>query len=335
MARKKSSLVPDNITEQYYQISLEVLDSFPKYRLPINLFTFNEDIAVLQPYSRPDQRLSNEQVEEIHTLCQEGMLFVSRADFPIYSEHIVKQLDLILQDANLKPGEVADLCVRSITQHFTTFSDSPVKLSFAPLYEALMALTEWIWQDKHRIKVFIRRLPLGYSHANHAFISMVVGCWLWFESESENNITKRNFDRMALAFLLHDIGMAKIPAFILQRASKLSAEDQAKVRAHPTLSYKIMQKLDLAFDELSRCIMEHHERLDGSGYPQGLKGNQISKVGRMCAVVDSFSSMIAERPHSSIKPLEKAAMELVGDDSRFDRMYSAKILLAIKTDQFG
>ncbi len=335
MARKNSAHVPNNITEQYYQISIEVLDSFPKYRLPINLFTFNEEIAVLQPYSRPDQRLSNEQVEEIHALCNEGMLFVSRSDFPIYSKHIVKQLDLILQDPNLTNPEVADLCILSITQHFTTFSDSPVKGTFTPLYEALMALTEWIWQDKFRIKTFLRRLPIGYSHANHAFISMIIGTWLWFESEAEANVTRRGLDKVALAFLLHDIGMAKIPAFILQRATKLSSEDQGKVRAHPTLSYKIMQKLDLAFDELAHCIMEHHERLDGSGYPQGIKGNQISKFGRMCAVVDAFSSMIAERPHAAVKPLEQAAIELVGDDTRFDKAYSGKILLAIKTDQFG
>ncbi len=334
MARKKSA-VPTDVSEQYYQIGLEVLDSFPKYRLPINLYVFKEEIGLLQPYSKPDQRLSNEQVDEVHELCENGTLFVSRADFPIYSEHIVKQLDLILQDPNLTNEEVASLCIRSIVTHYTTFSDSPVKISFNPLYEATLAFTEWIWQDKHRIRVFLRRLPQGYSHGNHAFTSMIIGCWLWFETESEKNITRRAFDKVALAFLLHDVGMAKIPFFILQRASKLSSEDLAKVRTHTMLSYKIMHKLDLVFDELSSCMMEHHERLDGSGYPQALKGNQISKFGRMCAVVDSFSSMIAERPHSGVKEMETAATELVKADAQFDKMYTAKILLAIRADQFS
>ncbi len=335
MARKKSTSVPTDVSEQYYQIGIEVLDSFPKYRLPINLFTFKEDIGILQPYSKPDQRLSNEQVDEIHELCHDGMLFVSRSDFPVYSEHIIKQLDLILQDPHLTHGEVADLCIRSITTHYTTFSDSPVKLNFTPLYEATMAFTEWVWHDRHRLKAFFRRLPKGYSHANHAFISMIVGCWLWFETEAEANITRRGFDKITLAFLLHDVGMAKIPFFILQRATKLSSEEQGKVRAHTMLGYKIMQKIDLAFEELAYSIMEHHERLDGSGYPQGIKGSQISKFGRMCAVVDAFSSMIAERPHSGIKEIETAAEELARDDARFDKVYSAKLLLAIKTGQFG
>ncbi len=329
MARVKSAPVPSDINEQYYQISTEVLNSFSKYRLPIALFVFQENICVLQPYSKREQRLTNEQVDEVQRLCHEGLLFVARSDFPIYSEHIVKQLDLILQDAHLKDGEVADLCIRSITMHYTVFNESPVKINFTPLYEALMAVTEWIWQDKFRIKVFMRRIPKAYTLANHAFNSMIVGSWLWMETAEEQQLNRRAFDRVALAFLLHDIGMAKIPPFILQRDKRLSAEERSKVNTHPALGYKIMQKLDLAFNELAYCVMEHHERMDGSGYPQGTKDKQISKLGRMCAVVDAFCSMIAERPHSPPKSLEEASKELAADTVHFDKTYTAKIMLAV------
>ena len=95
MAAKKCD-VPQNINEEYYQISSEILSSFPKYRPPVDLFSFREDIAVLAPYCRKGDRLSNAQVEEVAQLCADGMLFVSRSDHPIYSRHIVKQLDLVL-----------------------------------------------------------------------------------------------------------------------------------------------------------------------------------------------------------------------------------------------
>ena len=90
MARKRKAAIPDNIAEEYYQISQEILSSFPKYRPPVDLFQFRADIAQLYPYSRKGARLSNEQVEEIQQLCESGDLFVSRTDHPIYSEHIVK-----------------------------------------------------------------------------------------------------------------------------------------------------------------------------------------------------------------------------------------------------
>ncbi len=333
MARKSSATVPNDITEEYYQISPEVLNSFPKFRLPIGLYVFNESIAVLQPYSHREQRLSNEQVEEVQNLCKEGNLFVARSDFPHYSEYIIKQLDIILQDSNLKEGEVAELCIRSLTMHYNTFSESPVKANFAPMYEALMATTEWIWQDRFRLKVFMRRLPRGYSLGNHALNSMVIGLWLWLESTEEANITRRGFDRMALSFFLHDLGMSKIPPFILQRNKRLTTDERSKVNTHPTVGFKIMQKIDLAFNELSHAIMEHHERLDGSGYPQGLKGSQINIVGRICAVADAFSSMIAERPYTGQKNMEEAAKELAANEAQFDKTYTAKLLLAIMSHQ--
>ena len=113
MARKRKAAIPDNIAEEYYQISQEILSSFPKYRPPVDLFQFRADIAQLYPYSRKGARLSNEQVEEIQQLCESGDLFVSRTDHPIYSEHIVKQVDLVLLDGNLKESECADIIIRA------------------------------------------------------------------------------------------------------------------------------------------------------------------------------------------------------------------------------
>ncbi len=328
MARKSSSNVRDNISENYYQISAEVLGSFPKYRLPLDLFAFQEDILVLAPYSRKGQRLTNEQVEEIRDLCRLGLLFVSRSDLPIYSEHMVKQLDLVLQDANLKEAEVADICVRALLKNFDDFASNPVKISFDPIYTSLMVVTEWLWQDKHRIRYFLRRMQSAYTLANHAFNTMAIGLWLWRET-APDDAPRRTFDRVALALLLHDMGMTKIPQIIVTKRKELSGEEREKVNMHPLLGYRIMQKLDLAFAELAMCTMEHHERMDGSGYPQKTKGTQISELGRLVAVADSFSAMIAERPHSKPMDLEEAAKILAQDKARFDAKYTAKILLGV------
>ena len=131
MARKRKAAIPDNIAEEYYQISQEILSSFPKYRPPVDLFQFRADIAQLYPYSRKGARLSNEQVEEIQQLCESGDLFVSRTDHPIYSEHIVKQVDLVLLDGNLKESECADIIIRALHMRLNAFMEQPVKPVFA------------------------------------------------------------------------------------------------------------------------------------------------------------------------------------------------------------
>ena len=142
MAKIKKAAVPDNISEEYYQISEEILSSFSKYRPPVDLFRFREDIALLYPLYRKGQRLTNEQVEEAQTLCREGSLFVSRSDHPIYVEHIAKQADLVLVDANLKESEAADILLRALGMRLTAFYEQPVLACFEP-YISLVSISVW------------------------------------------------------------------------------------------------------------------------------------------------------------------------------------------------
>ncbi|MDO5484145.1 MAG: HD domain-containing protein, partial [Desulfovibrionaceae bacterium] len=302
-ATKQAREIPQNIDEEYYQISTEILSSFPKYRPPVDLFTFRDDIGVLAPYSTKGARLSNEQVEEVAQLCSDGGLFVSRSDHPIYSRHIVKQLDLVLQDNNLKEAEIADICIRAMLMRYTDFNDQPVKAVFELLYRDVMVVTEYLWQDKHHINAFVRRLFRQHSPGRHAINTLSLGLWLWMQMVSDYR--RKDLDRLALALLLHDAGMCKVPPFLLQKPGPLKAEEREKVLMHPLLGVKIMQKLEITFEELLRACFEHHERMDGSGYPQHLKGPQISRAGRLTAVADSFSAMICQRAYAPAKePLE-------------------------------
>ncbi len=325
--------IPQNINEEYYQISAEILASFPKYRPPVDLFIFREDIGVLAPYCKKGMRLSNEQVEEAARLCAEGDLFVSRSDHPIYSRHIVRQLDLVLQDNNLKESEIADICIRALVMRYTEFSAQPVKATFEPLYRDVMVVTEYIWQDKHHINAFVRRLFRRHDPARHAINSMTVGLWLWLQLVSEYR--RKDLDRMALALLLHDVGMRRVPSFLFNKQGPLKAEEREKVVVHPLVGVKLMQKLDMAFEELLRACFEHHERMDGSGYPQKIKGAQISRVGRITAIVDSFSAMICEKPYGELKEPVQAAKELAADSQHYDLDIAKRLMAVFVTEGFG
>lgn len=333
MTPRKTRQIPQNINEEYYQISNEILASFPKYRPPVDLFSFREEIKVLAPYCKKGVRLSNEQVEEVARLCAEGNLFVSRSDHPIYSRHIVKQLDLVLQDNNLKESEIADICIRALAMRYTDFNDQPVKAVFEPLYRDVMVVTEYIWSDKHHINAFVRRLFHKHEPARHAINTMSVGLWLWLKVVSE--FRRKDLDRMALALLLHDVGMSKVPVFLLNKQGPLKSEEREKVLLHPMVGVKLMQKMDIAFEELLRASFEHHERMDGSGYPQKLKGAQISRVGRITAIADSFSAMICEKPYGqSREPLE-AVKNLAADTQHYDPELTKLLMSAFATDGFG
>lgn len=333
-AKKHSSRnIPGNIDEEYYQICPEIIASFPKYRPPVDLFSFREDICVLSPFSHKGDRLTNQQVEELAAICQAGNLFVSRTDHPIYSKHIVKQLDLILQDKNLKESEIADICVQALVIRYTDFHAQPVVSLFESLYRDTAVVTEYLSHDPKRINSFVRRLFHRHDPARHAVNTMSIGLWLWFNSTGE--ITRKELDQMAVAFLVHDIGMSKIPPFITGKEGALKNEEREKVIQHPILGAKIMQKTDFSSDIVGKACFEHHERLDGSGYPQKLSGKSISKAGRIAAVADSFSAMITDRPQAKAKLMPEAAKELLTDKQRYDSEFSNMLVGAFATDAFG
>ncbi len=325
--------IPENISEEYYQIAVDMLDSFPKYRPPVDFFRFREDIASLAPLSRKGQRLSNEQVEEARLLCEAGSLFVARSDHPIYSEHIVKQVDLVLQDDNLKEAEKADICTRALIMRYEAFAEQTIRPAFDVLYRDMMVFTELIWRDRHRIKLFVRKLHRDHTLATHAVNTLATGLWLWLQSSG--GIRRRDLDRVSLALFLQDIGMAKIPQFITAKTTPLKQEEKDKIILHPQVGYKIMQKMNLAFDELAMALMQHHERMDGSGYPQRLKGDALSKIGKIAGVADSFSAMVSNRPHAKAKEMLEATQELANDSKHYDNQFTSKLFGAVKLGTFG
>ncbi|SHN69128.1 HD domain-containing protein [Desulfovibrio litoralis DSM 11393] len=332
---KNRTTIPDNINEEYYQIGLAIIESFPKYRPPVDLFVFKEELGVLEPLFRKGSRLSNEEVELVNKLCSEGDLFVSRTDHPIYSQHIVKQLDLVLVDKNLKEGEVADIIQRALALRLNDFLEQPVKILFDPLYVDLMVLTEYLNEDNHRIKLFMRRLSTEYSLVNHSTNTLWVGLWLLFNVKTSEELTRKSIDNTALALLLHDIGMSKVPPFILTKSTALKIEEKDKILPHPVVGFKIAQKLELVADEVRQAIVEHHERLDGSGYPQKAKANQLSRLGRIAAVADSFCAMITKRPYAGAKAPLAAAQELMADKARYDSAFASALAGAYVMEAFG
>jgi HD-GYP domain-containing protein (c-di-GMP phosphodiesterase class II) len=318
------------LNREYYQISTEILSKFPRHRPPLTLYRFKEATLSLVPIAQPGQFLNKERQQEIDTYCTEGNLFVSREDHHLYARHISEQLDLVLLDNNLDPSEIAEIFRCSLTRRYTQLLDQPASLVFERLQTDLLVLTEYLWQDLTRIRTFTRHLSTGDGLAHHEFNVAVVGIGLY--AAATNGRPKRSgLDRLALGLFTHDLGMSRLPAFILNRSGPLSLDEHEKVSRHPAVGAALLRKLGVAGNEIFQCVLEHHERIDGSGYPRKSSGNDISLPGRICAVADSFSAMISERPYSAPMPPEEACASL-GRDMRYDKSMTA-LLNALITGQ--
>ena len=132
---------------------------------------------------------------------------------------------------------------------------------------------------------------------------------LAIEIGKELNLTGTVIDGLKFAAQIHDIGKIGIPSEILTKPSALNPIEVAMLRGHARAGFDILKPLTFPWP-VAKIILQHHERLDGSGYPNALKGDAICLEARILAVADTVEAMSSDRPYRSSKGLEAALKEI-------------------------
>jgi len=115
---------------------------------------------------------------------------------------------------------------------------------------------------------------------------------------------------MYIAGLLHDVGKIVLSNDILNKKAPLSYEDIQEIKKHPLLSYNIISKVKFPWKDLLHSVKHHHEKLDGSGYPDSLHIENLSEGARMLTLADSFDAMTTSRPYKKKRSLKESIEEL-------------------------
>jgi response regulator RpfG family c-di-GMP phosphodiesterase len=135
-------------------------------------------------------------------------------------------------------------------------------------------------------------------------------------SESEQEL-------LFLAAPMHDIGKVAIPDSILLKAGPLDAHEYAIMQTHTTIGHSILKEsTSTMLQKAAEIALTHHERFDGSGYPQGLKSHDIPVFGRICAISDVFDALTSVRPYKDAWPVDEAVSEILrGAGRHFDSRF--------------
>ncbi|NLD26398.1 MAG: HD-GYP domain-containing protein, partial [Acholeplasmataceae bacterium] len=122
-------------------------------------------------------------------------------------------------------------------------------------------------------------------------------------------LTQEQIDDLALLATLHDIGKVGIDEKILNKPGRLTEEEWVEMKKHPEIGYRIaMASPELM--SIAEYILCHHERWDGTGYPRGLKGQQIPLLSRIIAITDAYDAMISDRPYRKAMTKVEAISEI-------------------------
>ena len=149
----------------------------------------------------------------------------------------------------------------------------------------------------------------GHSH-RVGELAMALGSQLHLETPQ--------LAELQVAAHLHDVGKIGIPDAILNKAARLTTEEFAVVQRHPVIGWQILRRIS-SFQQVARIVRHHHERFDGSGYPDGLRGEDIPLASRLIAVADSYDAMTSMRSYRKAVSAKEAWQELCRcSGSQFD-----------------
>jgi HD-GYP domain-containing protein (c-di-GMP phosphodiesterase class II) len=122
-------------------------------------------------------------------------------------------------------------------------------------------------------------------------------------------LPKDSIDSIRMAGIIHDIGKMSVPAEILAKPGRLNTIEMELLKVHPQTGYDILKVVELP-PLIAEIVLQHHERLDGSGYPQGLKGPEVLIEAQVMAIADVVEAMSSHRPYRPALGIDVALREI-------------------------
>jgi len=159
-----------------------------------------------------------------------------------------------------------------------------------------------------------------------AYLSRAVG--------QKMGLKKNIAEGLYIGGLLHDIGKIAVPESLLSRPGALIKEEWDLIRTHAKRGYEILKDANLPWP-VADMALHHHERLDGSGYPDGIKGDELSLEVRILAVCDVAEAMLSHRPYRPARTKEETLEEIRrGKEAKYDAKVADIVIAMIEKDEF-
>ena len=234
--------------------------------------------------------------------------------------YVIGAVDVYEKEDEITPEEKKRLEFNKIENEFTEISDN-LKKSFDKIFtdsdDFLSDIREFSKRIQEEIKsqdLIIKNIVLHgsgsdviYRHGvNVSALCTLLGTWLGM-NESQINL-------LVYSSILHDCGKIKLEPKILNKPGKLTDNEYKEIKKHSIIGYDMVKKLKYIDKSVSYGVLMHHERLDGSGYPLGLKGDEIHPFGKIIAIADIFDAINSNRGYKNKKtPFE--ALRIVKEES--------------------
>lgn len=280
----------EQVSGKFIAIPLESLRLDTEVNFKIYVITKKEKEPVLY-------RAENLQfTEEVRKRLQEndvGHVYIDSSDRDEYWQYIEHNLDNILADDGIDSQKKAEVVYSSATQLIEHLFENPWMREGIRRSEKLVESTAYfLLHDQTAFKHFLSVRSYDYYTYTHSVNVYVFSVAL---ADRVGIGEMSDILELGTGALLHDIGMSLVARRIVNKSGPLNTQELAAIKKHPTHGVKILREAGGISEECLAVVRQHHERCDGSGYPEGFSRKQIHPYARLAAVVDVFDAMTTQR----------------------------------------
>jgi HD-GYP domain-containing protein (c-di-GMP phosphodiesterase class II) len=231
-----------------------------------------------------------------------------------------------IEDKKLTPEKRSAAIYSHSIEMMEHLLESPTTENIHAGKKAISAITDLILSDDKTADSLLQITAHDFYTYTHSVNVGVTG--LMLSKALFKNSDAHDLHELGAGFFLHDLGKVNVNPEILNKPARLTEAEMRHVRIHPYQGYKILQSANALSEECRLIVMQHHEFVDGTGYPRRLEGEEIHLYAKICGIADVFDALTAERSYKkAMTPF--AALTLMKEQmiSHFDRELFGKFVL--------
>lgn len=239
------------------------------------------------------------------------LLFTRREDQKALHSFIEATLTKILEDDTIDPKEKSEIVHSAVTHSMKSFFHDPDKDNLIHAKAVVNSTTDLIINSDEATHTLFSLAGHDYYTYTHSCNVGIFGTGLAKAVMGGPGSFRAR--KLGEAFFFHDIGKVRVDSKIIQKPGRLSEEEWEEMQLHPAYGLEILEGFKLLTPEARDVVHQHHERPDGSGYPNRLSGAEIHTFARICTVVDVFDALSSERSYRARNSAFEACQIMLRD----------------------
>ncbi|MFQ5691420.1 MAG: HD-GYP domain-containing protein [Nitrospinota bacterium] len=230
-------------------------------------------------------------------------LFTKEKYFRSYESSVDTHLEQILTDETVPVEKRSSILIQKGEDIMEAFFDRPdSKENYEKAQKLVGNIVRLAHASKEGVMSMLRLAKRDYQTYSHSLHVCILGVGFAQNLLSDERILRKHpfcddVEKLGQGFIYHDLGKSLVDTDILKKAGRLSPLEWEMIKKHPLDGSQMLQEMGIRDKDIMHITLYHHERMDGTGYPYGLKENEIPVIARIAAITDAFDALTSDRPY--------------------------------------